>query len=218
VGLLFIPFQEVRIMRVSLKSVLAGIALSVLGLSASAAPLTISSTVSESGFTGDQNAPSYPLTLPTGYDFTGQNANTLTTIDSLTVTLSVVDGDTGPGDFDENNLTLGLDGIDTGIKLNGFLNNQIVTLDLTGNPALAGALLAALQADNKLVGTVIDATPGNAPQGDLIGFPRTLDTTLSITGQSGGGGNPVPLPLGLVVAPLGVGMAGIYSRRFRRQK
>jgi hypothetical protein len=207
-------------MRVSLKSLFAGVAISALALSASAAPLSISSTVDESGSTIPQTGGTYPLTTATGYDFTGMGANTLTSIDSLTVTLTVVDGNSGAGDFDFNSLFLSLDGINTGLALNGFLGGQIVTLDLSGNPALAGSILTALQADNHLVGGVFDID-ADGPAGNVIGFPGTIQTTLVINGQSnanGGGGGTVPLPAAIFIAPLGAGLAGIYSRRFRRTK
>jgi hypothetical protein len=195
--------------------------LALMASAASAAPITISSTVDQSGYVGDQNLAIYPLTnVATPYDFTGQGYSAMTSITNLTVTLTMVDGDTGPGNFDENSLTLGLDGIDTGLKLNGFADSQIVSLDLSGNPALANLLLAALQADGMLVGTVLDATPANAPQGDIIGLPSTIQTTLQIDGtvrdNGGGGGNPVPLPAAVLIAPLGAGIAGGFARRFRK--
>src|SRR5258706_16038444 len=107
-------------MRVSLKSVLAAaVAMSAMAFSASAASVLMSSTVGETGSVTLQNLPSYPLTA-TPYDFTGQvNAfAAITSIDSLTVTLTINDGDSAPADFDFNNLTLALDNIDTGLKLN----------------------------------------------------------------------------------------------------
>jgi hypothetical protein len=213
-------------MRVSLKSVLsAAVAMSAMAFSASAASVPISSTVAESGSVTLQNQPSYPLT-GTPYDFTGQvNAfSAITSIDSLTVTLTVTDGDSDVGEFDHGNLTLALDGTDTGLKLDGFSNNNVVTLSLnTLSPALQSALIASL-ADGKLVGSVNDAAHPNQP-GDVIGFPTAIDTTLdltvsgpTLTGPGGNGGNPVPLPAAVVLAPLGAGLAGIYSRRFRNKK
>jgi len=193
--------------------------LALMAGTASAAPIVISSTVDQSGYSDLQNQPVYPLTA-THYDFTGQGYGSMTAINSLTVTLELNDGNTGAGEFDENKLTLGLDGIDTGIKLNGFLGGQIITLDVTGNPALAAALLSALQADGQLVGTIIDADPTNGPQGDLLGVPRLVTTTLEIDGtvRDNGGGNPVPLPAAVLVAPLGAGIAGGFARRFRKAK
>jgi len=214
-------------MRVSLKSVLAAaVAMGAMAFSASAASVPISSTVSESGSVTLQNQASYPLT-GTPYDFTGQvNAfSAITSIDSLTITLTMTDGDTAPGDFDFNNLSLVLDGTNTGLLLNGFSNNNVVTLSLqTLSVGLQTAIIASL-ADGKLVGTVADATPGNSPANDILGFPAQIDTTLdltvsgpTLTGPGGGGGNPVPLPAAVVLAPLGAGLAGIYSRRFRTKK
>lgn len=194
--------------------------LALMAGAASAAPIVISSTVDQSGFVGAQNLAVYPLTA-TAYDFTGQNYSAMTAITGLTVTLTINDGNTGVGEFDENSLTLGLDGIDTGLKLNGFTNNNILTLDLSGNPALAGVLLAALQADGMLVGSILDSTPGNAPVDDIIGLPRLIQTTLDINGtvrDSGGGGQPVPLPAAVLLAPLGAGVAGAFARRFRKAR
>ena len=202
----------------------AGLVAGAIGLSASAAPLTLSIDVPQSNFIGLQFGGSYPLTGGLGYDFAGQQFNLLTTIDSITVTLTANDGDTGGGDFDRNDLTLGLDGINTGIKLNDLFNNQIVTITTGGGGVLnAAAILAALQADGRLVGTVIDADsdgqgPSTAPIPDFIGFPGAVTTSLDITGQvgRGGGTNNVPLPAAVLLAPLGAGLAGVYSRRFRR--
>jgi hypothetical protein len=219
-------------MRVSLKSILfAGLAVGAMGFVASAATVNGSSTVAQSGFLGPQSAPSYPLTgAGTPYDFTGQTngLSNVTSIDKLTITLTANDGDTGPTDYDFNNLFLGLDGINTGLALNNLLNNNLVTVTIDQLPVpTQAALIAALQADSQLVGTVIDISPGNAtPPGDQIGFPSaqgnittTLDLVLSGPNlQPGGGGNPVPLPMAAMIAPLGAGVAGIYARKLRRQK
>jgi len=214
-------------MRVSLKSLLAaGLAMGAIGSVASAATLTLSSTVEQAG-TGaiPQSSASYPLTGATPYTFTGQvnSFANVTSVDSLTVTVtSILDGDTGVGDYDRNQLFLGLDGVNTGLALNDLPNNGISTVTLTQlAPALQAALIAALQ-DGTLVGTIIDLSPGNAtPAGDIISIPA-LDTTLDLTLsgpnlQAPGGGN-VPLPAAVLVAPLGACVAGIYSRRFRKAK
>jgi len=188
----------------------------------------ISSTVSQSGFgfafdptsglfTGIQGGGSYPLTDPAGYDFTAQDYASLSTIDKLTITLSVNDGDTDVGDFDSGDLTLGLDGIDTGLKLSGFPATGILTLNIEG-PTTAAALLAALQADGRLVGSVIDPdSDGYSQQNPLefIGFPADIQTTLVIEGQGGG---VIPLPAAALMAPLAAGLFTSASRRFRRAK
>jgi hypothetical protein len=193
----------------------------VAGAAANAATITVSSVVDQSGFIGDQAGGAYPLTA-TPYDFTGQITNfTPTNIDSITVTLSVLDGDSGPAEFDENDLHLGLDGIDTGLVLNGLGDNAIATLTLSQlNPALQAQLIAAL-ADNLLVGSIIDAD-ADAPAGDQIGISGRLTTSLEltltgdVTTQGGGGGNAVPLPAAALIAPLGAAAAGAFSRRFRK--
>jgi len=220
-------------MRVSLKSVLAAaVAMAAAAMSSSAATVPISSTVGQSGFNGDQtNSTAYPLTA-TPFDFTGQvnSFGSITSVDSLTITLEMNDGDSNVGDFDFNNLTLGLDGHDTGVKLNGFTNGQILTLTVGPLPVATQLQLIADLADGKVAGSVI-AGPnsiGPVPPGDTIGFPAAIDTTLDLvvsganllpgTNGNGGGGNPVPLPAGVLVAPLGAGLAGIYARRFRSKK
>jgi len=162
----------------------------------------------------------YVYTSGTGYDFTSTAYNTLTSIDEISVTLSVLDGDSDLGDFDETNLFLSLDGINTGLLLSGLTDGQIVTVTLNQlNPGTGAAILAALLADGKLVGGIFD-NDADGPVGDTIGFPGAINTTLDITGNStgNGGGGPagVPLPAAVVLAPLGAGLAGFCARRFRR--
>jgi hypothetical protein len=207
---------------------IGAVALAIGANRADAAFFNLSSTVGQSGTTVLQDGGPYPLTgIATPYDFNGQvnDFAQVTAIDILTVTVtSILDGDTGPGDFDEGDLTLALDGIDTGLALDGLGNNAIASVTLTRlGPALQAALIAAL-ADGKLVGTIRDADADN-PGGDLIGI-SALDTTLDLTVTApplggppgGGGGNPVPLPAAALLGPLGAGVAGICSRRFRRAK
>ena len=217
-------------MRVSKTTLAAGFALCALSLGASAA--IISSTVAQSGFgprfdqtgaitRGLQSGGSYPLTddpdtvAVEGYSFPGA---TLTTVDRITVTITMDDGDSATGNFDFNNLTLGLDGVNTGLVLNGFPNGAIFTADLTQvSPATSAALVAAL-ADGVLVGSVIDADADNisTTNPDFIGFPRNVDTTLELEGQGQGG--VIPLPAAALMGPLGAGLVGYYSRRFRNRK
>lgn len=230
-------------MKVSLKAVVAaGLALGAMGVSAvpvetygnQVTPIAnFDYTSNANGSLVNQGVSSY---------------NNLASIGSLTLTVTIRDGDTTPGSFDFNDLTIGLDGIDTGIKLNGFPNNAISTLDISGVPQNAAAILAALKTDGKLKLSVFDNDvdlAGSAPDaqaGDVIAFPGggvLPDATLQLregtvpdqgnlvqvsATQSGAefpqvvGVTAVPLPLAAYVAPLGAGLAGIYSRRFRRQK
>jgi len=198
----------------------AGLVLGAMSLSASAALTTITSTVDQSGYLGSQNAPGgiIPLTgTASPYDFT--NAGGLSSLTDISVTLtSINDGDTATGNFDNGNLFLALNGINTGIALDGLPDGQASSITVHGTPsaATATALLAALQANPKLIGTIIDTTPTNAPAGDIIGISSAVQTTLSLTGE--GAPTTVPLPAAAIVAPLGAGLAGIYSRRFRKAK
>ena len=207
-------------MRVSKKSLLAGVlALGGLAGAANAAALTVSSTVPQSGFIG--NTTGAPGSLLATYDYTGQFGSPLTSVDSLTITLSISDGDTAAAEFDNGNLFLTLDGVNTGLALDGFGNNNIVTLTLNQlTPGVSAALVAAL-ADNQLVARIIDTDPadGNDPL-NFISLPALIDTTLdlNVQVQGGGGPNPVPLPAAALLAPLGAGLAGMYSRRFRKAK
>jgi hypothetical protein len=226
-------------MRVSKSTLAAGFALSALSLGASAAVIT--STVTQSGFgarfspvtglpiLGLQSGGSYPITdnpdtaAVEGYTFApGQ----ITSVDRITVTITMDDGDSSgngeptppPDDFDFNNLTLRLDDIDTGLVLNGFPNNAIFTADLTQvSPATSAALIAAL-ADGVLVGSVFDSDSDGvtATNPDFIGFPDNVDTTLVLEGQAPGG--VIPLPMAALMGPLGAGLVGYYSRRFRNRK
>ena len=229
-------------MRVSLKSVIAGLALGAIGLSASAVeygnPL---STTAVSGSSG-------PIA---SFNF-GANATAFTGIDSLTLTIRINDGDSGLGQFDRDQLTIGLNGLDTGIKLNDFLGTNsttdssgpVTTLDVFGTPVNnAAAILASIKATGLAKLTVFDAdvdaaAPGTTRiAGDLIGFPQPAqlaDATLvlnngalsiSADGPESNasfaqvvGVTAIPLPMAACLAPLGAGLAGIYSRRFRRQK
>ena len=178
---------------------------------ASAAPITISSVVAQSGHT-DFTLAATPLTDPaTPYDFVGQDYASLTSIDSITVTLTVQDGDTTASEIDFDNWTLGLDGIDTGLKLNGFPGGVgILSQTLTqAGPTNAAALLTALQSDGQLIGTIIDSDPGD----NSISLPFRIDTSLDITGEVGG--NVIPLPAAALMGPLGASLVGLVSRRFR---
>jgi hypothetical protein len=183
--------------------------------SASAAVITVSSTVPHNQFSGDTLA----VTPLATYDFTGQNYAQMTSIDTISITFTVVDGETDLGGIDHNNWHLALDGIDTGMVLNGFPGNQGILAITFTNPNNQAALLAALQADGQLNATILDldlATP------NFITLSSAVDTTLDLTGNlrdgGGGGPQPIPLPAAALLAPLGAGLAGAYRRRFRKSK
>ncbi len=137
---------------------------------------TLTGTTNQSGFEGF-TITAFPLT-GSAYNFAGQPYSSLTSIDKLSVTLTLSDADTALGNFDFNQLTLGLDGIDTGIKLNGFSDGLTQTLTLGGTPSNASAIISALQADGQLVGTIIDQSSND----NFIGISSLFKTTLTITG------------------------------------
>src|SRR5207253_4868811 len=141
--------------------------LAMFSLSASATGfgfLGLSASSEQSGFLGPQSGGIYPLTAGAGYDFSGQSYAILNRIDSIVITLTANDGDTGVGDFDRDNLFLALDGVNTGIPLNGLLNDNITTIT-SFRLADQAAVLAQLQLDGRLVATVID-TDADGPAGD----------------------------------------------------
>jgi hypothetical protein len=180
---------------------------------ASAAQITIGSTVAQSGH-ADFTLANTPLTDPAApYDFAGMDYSSLVSIDSITITLTVQDGDTATGELDFDNWTLGLDGIDTGLKLNGFPGNLAIFTQtlIQDNPNNASALLAALQTDGQLIGSIIDSDPGD----NAITLPFRIDTSLDITGTIDGGPGVIPLPAAALMGPLGAGLVGMFSRRFR---
>jgi hypothetical protein len=97
---------------------------------------------------GYDNYFSAPITIAT---FSFSNHQVLADLTSLTIQLRIFDGDTSPGDSDYNDLYLALDGISTGIPLNGFSNNLDVTLSIGGTPDNAAAILSSLHSDGYLL-------------------------------------------------------------------
>ncbi len=200
---------------------IAGLALAAGTLfgagAASAAQVTLSANTFQSGFNGT-TAATNPLTAA-DWNFTGQQYAQLASIDSITITLSAFNGLTDVAELDEGKWTLGLDGLNTGLVLDGLSGAQIATMTITG-PNNAAALLAALQSDGKLAGSVIDATPGD----HITAVPGIIVTsidivgTLSANGGNGGGGTSnVPLPAAILMAPLAAAIAGWRSRKIRNQ-
>ncbi len=148
---------------------------------------TISSTVSEdnrattNGTDQNQNVYDVSMALPlnhpalvtagAGYDFSGSYTS-LTSINQITLTLTMFDGNSGTNtgdptnfDFDHLHFYVGgtydsmtgvyTGGIDTGILLNGFRGDSFVdtqTFSIMVDPATTGtAILAALQSGNGIL-------------------------------------------------------------------
>lgn len=112
--------------------------------------------------------------------FSFANTNKFVSLSRISITATIEDGDSGPGEFAENDLTLALDGIDTGIKLNGYRNDETDTRTNSGVPANAAQILAALKADGKLEASIIDADAGNNNE---VSIPANFQTQLEIRGK-----------------------------------
>jgi hypothetical protein len=152
------------------------------------------------------------------YDFTGQNYGALTAINNIQVTLTIFDGNSGfsgtAADFDLNNLTLGLAGFDTGLKLNGFsaasINGSDITLTLSSSTISNGTqILAVLQATGMLPGSIIDAT-GN-PNSNGMTLSSSYNTTLVINAAA----VPEPSTWALCAVGVLVGLTSLGRKKFR---
>jgi hypothetical protein len=188
--------------------VLSLIALLPLGLSAQ-----ITSPANPQTNTQQQLSTTDPIELTTGlgYDFTAQP--TIFSISAITVTLTLQDGNSGNGDFDFNHLFLALDGINTGIALNGFLGNGLqTTLTISGSisPATSAALLAQF-ADKRFVGSIVTDNANDTalqPNDIFVGNDtNNATTTLTLV--------PEPATLALIGTGLLL-ILGSQVRRFRR--
>ncbi|MGH2613908.1 MAG: hypothetical protein ACRDJC_01610 [Thermomicrobiales bacterium] len=111
--------------------------------------------------------------------FTFEKVAKIRRLTEITITATLSDADAGPGDPDENQLTLALDGIDTGILLNGFRDDSTDTLTISGVPDNKSQILAALKTDGELAATIVDASPDD----NGLAVPATFDTILVLEGK-----------------------------------
>jgi vancomycin permeability regulator SanA len=109
------------------------------------------------------------------------NTGRIASIKQVTIKATILEGDTGSGQFDENDLLLELDNINTGIALNGFRTGQTDTRTISGIPNHGRALKVALKKDGKLAARIIDADPADQG-GNGVGIPANFETTLRIKG------------------------------------
>jgi hypothetical protein len=128
------------------------------------------------GLTALNNPP--PITAP-GNPYSFSKVSKIARLNKVAITATIFDGSTGPGQFDENNLFLALDGINTGIALNGFRAGFTDTLTISGTPNNSRAIRNALKADKQLAATIIDTDSGD----NFVSMPATFQTTLQIKGK-----------------------------------
>jgi len=148
----------------------------VLPREAGAAPITLTSTVFQNGVNSTIGNGNVVFTAAGGWNFTGQTFASLASIDSITITMTLFDLDTASGNLDFNKVTLGLDGINTGLLLNGFPDAVQSTQTIAGPPqdpvthnpstSVGGAIVSALKADGRLTGSLFstDRPARNAPR------------------------------------------------------
>jgi hypothetical protein len=226
------------------------VALSVMLTLRVASAASVSSTVNEdnrattNGTDQNQNLYDFSVSLPanhpaivtagSGYNF-GTSWQSLTSINQITLSLSMFDGNSGsntsdPANFDFNHLHFYLGGtlnaqtglytggIDTGIILNGFAPNAFVnsqTFTLAINPNTTGAsILSALQSGSGVIAgyVVTDNANDTALAPNEVALTNDLNnatTTLTLAS--------VPEPGVCTLIGTGLLMAlAPQVRRFRR--
>lgn len=155
--------------------------------SASAGVITVSSTQPMIDWPECRCSLNLPADLPFAlFDFTGQPA--LANLTGMEITLTMQGGDTGAGDFDFNQLSLGLNGMSTGLKLNGFAGESEQTLTFSlheGDPgwlnqATRENILSSLSDGVMILASIKDATPND----NCVNLYSMFDTTLKFTGQA----------------------------------
>lgn len=132
-------------------------------------------------------------TLPVAL-FNYPNANSLTNINQIEFTMSMQVGDPAA-----SNLTLGIDGIDTGLALTGFQRDSLVEKTFTMNegdanwltPGKEAELLNALK-DGEVMASIMGATPED------LKVQLYSDTNVQLC-ISGTGPDTVPEPTSLLV-------------------
>jgi hypothetical protein len=112
--------------------------------------------------------------------FSFAKASKIVRIDRVAITATITDGDTGAGDTERDDLLLVLDGVNTGIRLNGYRSGLRDTRTNGGVPINQRELRNKLRQDGELHATIKDRDPG--PNQDII-LPANFETTLVVKGE-----------------------------------
>ena len=175
----------------------------------------LSSTAAQTGDSAAVDGPTGPEPEIATFDFSGMT--TLTSIEAITITATLADLDTNAGEADEGDITLLLDGIDTGILLDGFGDSSdaaTFTLTIGGEPNNADAILDALLDDGMLVATIGERGGNDEAFGNGVTATSGFNATLSLVGAAA-----VPEPTSIAIWSLvGLTLAGFGCIRLRRRK
>jgi len=169
------------------------------------ASITVTSTQLQVESSGMVN-PGLSITGLTPWDFTAQNILGLSSIDEISVTLTLLDGDTGISEFDEGELVLELDGLNTGLALNGFANNVTMFNYTVSGANQSTGLLNALHQDGTLLGRILDLSPND----NYVKVRGGYMASLTLTDH---GSVAVPAPSAVLLSGLGVIVAGWFKHK-----
>jgi hypothetical protein len=160
--------------------------------------------------------PSFLITGNTPWDFTSQNYLGINSVDEISVTLTLLDGDTDMGEFDAGELMLELDDLNTGLALDGFANNATMVNYTVSGANHAVGLLSSLQQDGLLLGRVLDLSPNDNYIKIRGGYMATLSLTdheLIVVPQFSDSVSVVPVPSAVLLSSFGVVATGWLKRK-----
>jgi hypothetical protein len=179
------------------------------------ASITITSSQMQVEAKGMLN-PSLLITGNTAWNFSSQNYLGINSVDEISVTLTLFDGDTGMGEFDAGELMLELDNLNTGLALDGFAHNATMANYTVSGANHAVGLLSLLRQDGLLLGRVLDLSPNDNYIKIRGGYMATLSLTdheLIVVPQSGDSVSVVPVPSAVLLSSFGVVATGWLKRK-----
>lgn len=146
------------------------------------------------------------------FDF--QAGQSLATLTGIEVSLTMQNGATGVGEKYHDKLSLGLGSVDTGLKLNGFLDEDELSLSFSLNKndpgwlsdAAIQSILDDLHADGMLLASILNSMPGLS----CLNLYSAFDTTLKLTGSA------VPEPKTMLIWMAAMLVGWSMTRQFRQ--